>query len=147
VQVARISANYDIKSSANSAGNLPASEVPGLAQSRELPTSPDGVKTEAARAETTVFAVWGRTANLWKPPRVPRGQPKPSASRSSARIDLSWRLAFGCHNGRTRRDFTRGVMAVTSDLDLIAGIVAIIAAILFALVDHAVTGRMSTFLL
>jgi hypothetical protein len=38
-------------------------------------------------------------------------------------------------------------MAVTSDLDLIAGIVAIIAAILFALVDHAVTGRMSTFLL
>jgi hypothetical protein len=39
------------------------------------------------------------------------------------------------------------VVAVTGDLDLVTGIVAIIAAVLLILIDHAVTGRMSAFLL
>ena len=58
---------------------------------------------------------------------------------------LATELAFGSHGGRPC--LADSVVAVTGDLDLVAGIVAIIAAVLLTLVHHAVTGRMSAFLL
>ena len=58
---------------------------------------------------------------------------------------LATELALGSHSGRP--GLARSMVAVTGDLNLIAGIVAIIAAVLFILIDHAITGRMSAFLL